>query len=42
MLVNKAINRAMESYFFLGWGNDTFLGLSKFSMFGGQASNKTN
>ena len=42
MLVNKAINRAMESYFFPGWENDTFLDLSTFSMFGGQASNETN
>lgn len=42
MLVNKTINKAMESYFFLGWENDTFLGLSKFSMFGGQASYETN
>ena len=41
MLVNKAINRAMES-FFSGRENDTFLDLSTFSMFGGQASNETN
>ena len=42
MLVNKAINRAIESSFFSGWENDTFLDLSTFSMFGGQASNETN